>query len=71
VTQVTPRRLVFDATSVVDAPTVGGEGYPPGFGPVDLPADADLESTPPVDGHQIVDNDDSFKRRPSSRLRRR
>jgi hypothetical protein len=63
VTQVTPRRLVFDATSTVDAPTVGGEGYPPGFSPVDLPVDADLDSTSPVDGHHIMDNDDSFKRR--------
>jgi hypothetical protein len=56
-----PRRLVFDATLVVDAPTVGEEGYPLGFGPIDPLVDADLDSTPPVDGHQIMDNDDSFK----------
>ena len=63
VTQVTPRRLVFNTTSGVDAPTVGEEDYPPGVGLVDLTADADLDSTPSVDGNQIVDNDDSFKRR--------
>ena len=40
VTQVTPRRLVFNTTSGVDAPTVGEEDYPPGVGPVDLTADA-------------------------------
>ena len=54
---------MFNTTSGVDAPTVGEEGYPPGVDPVDLTADADLDSTPSVDGNQIVDNDDSFKRR--------
>jgi hypothetical protein len=46
VTQVTPRRLVFNATSGFDVPTAGEKGYPPGFGLVNLTADADLDSTP-------------------------
>ena len=54
---------MFNTTSGVDAPTVGEEDYPPGVGLVDLTADADLDSTPSVDGNQIVDNDNSFKRR--------
>jgi hypothetical protein len=39
ITQVMPRWLVFNVALVVDAPMMGEEGYPPGFGPVDLTAD--------------------------------
>ena len=36
---------------------------PPGFGPVDPTVDAGPPSSPSVDTHQTVDNDDSTKRR--------
>jgi hypothetical protein len=49
--------LVFDDPSGVDAPTMGEEGYPPGFGPVHTDP-----STPLGDTHQAVDDDASFKR---------
>jgi hypothetical protein len=48
--------LVFDNPSDVDVPTVGEEGYPPGFGPVQMDP-----STPPEDTNQTVDDDASFK----------
>ena len=48
----------------VDSPKTHTElSYPPGFGPVDLTMDAGLPSSPPVDTHQAVDNDDSAKQR--------
>ena len=49
---------MFDDPSGFDAPTVGEEGYPPGFGPVQTDP-----STSPGDTHQTVDDDASFKRR--------
>ena len=39
-TKVTPSRLVQNAPSGIDASTEDEEGYPPGFGPVDLTLDA-------------------------------
>ena len=53
-----PKRLVFNDPSGVDALAVGEEHYPLGFGPVHLTTDP---NAPPGDGHQTVDNDDSFK----------
>jgi hypothetical protein len=42
---VTPKQLMFDDSSGVDAATVGEVGYPPGFGPVQMDP-----STPPPSG---------------------
>ena len=53
-----PKRLVFNDPLGVNAPVVGEEHYPLGFGPVHLTTDP---NAPPGDGHQTVDNDDSFK----------
>jgi len=40
----------------VNASTRHEEGYPPGFSPGDLTADAGPLGTPPVDNHQIMDH---------------
>jgi hypothetical protein len=48
---------------VVDSSKTHTEhSYPLGFGPVDLTVDAGPPSSPPVDTHKTVDNDDFAKR---------